>query len=80
MEIYQWLFKNGFKVSDTGYFVYATTNLLADKFDNQLKFETFVFPHKGGTDWIDKLIPEVKSVLEDDGMPPVGQSAMGGEL
>lgn len=80
MEIYQWLFKkNGFKVSDTGYFVYATTNSLADKFDNQLKFETFVFPHKGSTDWVDKLIPEVKSVLEDDGMPPVGQSAMGGE-
>lgn len=52
---------------------------MADKFDNQLKFETFVFPHKGGTDWVDKLIPEVKSVLEDDGMPPVGQSAMGGE-
>lgn len=80
MEIYQWLFKmNNFKVSDTGYFVYATTNSSAEVFDNQLKFETNIFPHKGNTDWVDKLIPKIKDVLENNDMPPVGRSAMGGE-
>ena len=37
MEIYQWLFrKNGFKVSDTGYFVYCNGNTDKEAFDAKL--------------------------------------------
>lgn len=79
MEIYQWLLeKNGFSVSDTGYFVYATGGWSEDKFDNILKFQTYIFPHHGTHDWVDSVIGDMKAVLDSDEMPPVGVAAMGG--
>lgn len=40
MEIYQWLFrKNGFAVSETGYFVYCNGVTDRDEFDGRLEFE-----------------------------------------
>lgn len=79
MEVYQWLLRqNDFKVSDTGYFVYTTGSWAGEKFDNILKFETNVFPHTGKTDWVDSVIKEMKTCLENDDMPPVGTAAMGG--
>lgn len=79
MEVYQWLLKkNGFTVSDTGYFVYATGSWSADKFDNNLAFETHVFPHTGNNEWVDNVINDMKACLESDEMPPVGVAAMGG--
>jgi CRISPR/Cas system-associated exonuclease Cas4 (RecB family) len=80
MEIYQWLLKqNGFEVSDTGYFVYATGTQDRDGFNNVVEFETFVFPHHGNSDWVEKTIKEMKKVMDSDKIPPVGISAMGGE-
>lgn len=79
MEIYQWLFKqNGFKVNDTGYFVYATGSWAHDRFDNVVKFETHIFGHHGNSDWVDKTILEMKQVMDNNTMPPVGVAAMGG--
>lgn len=79
MEVYQWLLRqNGFEVSDTGYFVYTTGSWAHEKFDNILKFETHVFPHTGKDDWIEPVILEMKQVLDNDEMPPVGVAAMGG--
>lgn len=79
MEIYQWLLKqNDFKVSDTGYFVYATGSSAPDKFDNIVKFETYTFPHHGKSDWVDDTIIKMKQVMDDDKMPAVGTAAMGG--
>lgn len=80
MEIYQWLLKqNGFDVSDTGYFVYATGTTDRDGFNNVVDFETFVFPHHGNSDWVEQTIIDMKKVMDSDKMPPVGVSAMGGE-
>ncbi len=80
MEIYQWLLrKNGFKVSDTGYFVYATGTTDRDGFNNKIDFETYVFPHHGNSDWVDQTILDMKKCMDDDDMPAVGVSAMGGE-
>ncbi len=80
MEIYQWLLKqNGFKVSDTGYFVYATGKQDRDGFFNIVEFETHVFPHHGSSDWVEGVIMEMKQVMDSDEMPPVGTAAMGGE-
>lgn len=78
MEIYQWLLKqNGFKVSDTGYFVYATGTQDREGFNNRVDFETHVFPHHGNSDWVDDTLQDMKACLEGE-MPAVGTSAMGG--
>lgn len=78
MEVYQWLLRqNGFKVSDTGYFVYANGDASKDKFDNTVEFRTHVFPHKGKTDWIEPTLLKMKECLEGD-IPEVGVAAMGG--
>jgi len=48
MEIYQWLLRqNGFKVSDTGYFVYANGKKDLDSFDNKLEFEVDLLSYEG---------------------------------
>ena len=76
MEIYQWLLRqNDFKVSDTGYFVYATGDTNQDAFDDKVVFTTHVFPHKGKSDWVDKVLVNIKDCLEGD-MPAVGRQVM----
>jgi len=48
IEIYQWLFrKNGFKVSDVGYFVYCNGKRDKEAFDGKLEFDIDVIPYKG---------------------------------
>jgi CRISPR/Cas system-associated exonuclease Cas4 (RecB family) len=80
MEIYQWLLKsNGFEVSNTGYFVYATGTSDREGFNNTVEFETHVISHTGTTDWVEKTIHDMKRVMDSDTMPPVGTAAMGGE-
>ncbi|MEM6998127.1 MAG: PD-(D/E)XK nuclease family protein [Patescibacteria group bacterium] len=80
MEVYQWLLKqNGLSVSDTGYFVYATGLQNRDGFNDQLDFETHVFPHEGDSSWVEPTLVNMKECLESDKMPPVGEAAMGGE-
>ena len=79
MEIYQWLLKqNGFKVSDTGYFVYATGTSDREGFNNVIEFETHVIPHTGSSDWVNDTILNMKKVMDSDVMPEVGTAAMGG--
>lgn len=70
MEIYQWLLRRkGFKVSNTGYFVYA--NGLRDKkaFDGKLEFEVILIPYTGSDDWVESKIAEAKKCLEQGELP-----------
>lgn len=77
MEIYQWLLRqNGFKVSDTGYFVYATGDPGKDVFDGVVEFTTHVFPHTGTSDWVEQTLLDMKACLESDTMPAVGRQVM----
>lgn len=70
MEIYQWLFrKNGFKVSDTGYFVYCNGITDKDFFDSKLEFEISLLPYKGNDSWIDKTIFDIHNCLNSN-QPP----------
>lgn len=79
MEVYQWLLRqNGFAVSDTGYFVYATGNPGKDAFDGVVEFETHVFPHTGKSEWVEQTLLDMKTCMESDTMPVVGTAAMGG--
>jgi len=57
MEIYQWLLRrNGFKVSDTGYFVYANSDKDKAAFDGRLEFKVEIIPYKGSDAWVEKTI------------------------
>lgn len=79
MEVYQWLLRqNGFKVSNTGYFVYANGDASAEDFGDILRFRTHVFPHKGDDNWIEQTLIDMKACLEGE-MPAVGKAAMGGD-
>jgi len=70
MEIYQWLFKmNGFKVSDTGYFVYCNGKTDKEAFDGKLEFDIKLIPYRGFTDWIEQNILDIKKCLDSPHIP-----------
>ncbi len=74
MGVYQWLLRNnGFEVSSTGYFVYANASSDKKAFDGQLEFEVTVVPSDGSADWIDDLLPKIKSALDSTALPPSGK-------
>ncbi len=78
MEIYQWLLRqNGFKVSDTGYFVYTNGRMDLDGFYNKVEFVTKVIAYTGDDSWVEGTIRKMKECLDGD-MPEVGTAAMGG--
>lgn len=78
MEVYQWLLRsNGFKVNDTGYFVYTNGRLDLDGFNDRVEFRTKVIPHTGKDDWVEPTIEKMKKCLDGD-MPKTGVSIMGG--
>jgi CRISPR/Cas system-associated exonuclease Cas4 (RecB family) len=72
--VYQWLLeKNGFKVSKTGYFVYANALQTEEKFDNKLIFDTTLVPCEGDTSWIDDTLLKIKECLDSDTYPATGE-------
>lgn len=79
MEVYQWLLRaNGFKVDDTGYFVYTNARFDLAGFDDNLQFKTKLIPYKGDDSWVDPTLAKMKNCLDAENMPPVGEAAMGG--
>ena len=80
MEIYQWLLRqNGFRVSDTGYFVYANGISDADGFFDKIEFKTKIIPYKGSTNWVEPTLMAIKECLEGDMPDEIGTAAMGGQ-
>jgi CRISPR/Cas system-associated exonuclease Cas4 (RecB family) len=70
MEFYQWLLrKNGFKVSDTGYFVYCNGRRDVKAFDAKLEFDIKIIPYEGNDGWIEMAVMEAKSCLLSDTEP-----------
>lgn len=70
MEVYQWLLrKNGFKVSDTGYFVYCNGDTDKEAFDGKLEFDIKLIPYKGNDSWIAKTITELHKCLNGNKIP-----------
>ena len=73
VEIYQWLFKqNGFKVSDTAYFVYANGNTDKAAFDAKLEFDISVLPYIGNSDWVENIVLEINECLMSPDIPASG--------
>ena len=74
MEIYQWLFrKNGFKVSDTGYFVYCNGKANLESFDARLEFDIKIIPYEGDDSWVEKTIEEAYFCLSSNSIPESGE-------
>jgi RecB family exonuclease len=70
MEIYQWLLeKNGFKVSDTGYWVYVNADTGQAGFDSKLVFDEQIISHKGNRNWVEKAIIDAHKCLMSDKCP-----------
>lgn len=70
MEVYQWLFrKNGFKVSDTGYFVYCNGKTDRKAFDAKLEFDIKLIPYTGNDDWIDDTLDSIFRCLQASQIP-----------
>lgn len=79
MEIYQWLFKeNGFKVSPTGFFVYANGRSDEKAFDAKLEFDIELIPYAGDDSWVAPTLVRMRETLSSDAIPSVGTSFGGG--
>lgn len=79
MEIYQWLLRqNQFTVNNTGYFVYTNGRMDMDGFFGKLEFKTKIIPYTGDDSWVENTVKQMKQCMDDDNMPPVGDSIMGG--
>ncbi len=70
MEIYQWLLRqNGYKVSDTGYFVYCNGKTDRQAFDAKLEFDITLIPYKGSDAWVEKAITDAYKCLNTNEIP-----------
>ncbi len=79
LEVYQWLLRrNGFAVSDTGYFVYTNGRMDLDGFNDRVEFRTKLIPYTGSAAWVEPTLMNMKECMDGD-MPAVGTAAMGGE-
>ncbi len=70
MEIYQWLLRqNGYKVSDTGYFVYCNGKTDRKAFDGKLEFDITLIAYTGSDVWVDQIIVDAHQCLRADSIP-----------
>lgn len=73
MEVYQWLLRqNGYKVSDTGYFVYCNGIADAQAFDQKLEFRVTLIPYQGDDGWVEKEIIKAHQCLNSHKIPKAG--------
>ena len=67
MEVYQWLLRrNGYRVSDTGYFVYCNGRADAPAFDGKLEFDITLIPYTGEANWVEPTLELIHRCLNDD--------------
>ena len=74
MEIYQWLFRqNGFKVSETGYFLYVNGKTDKKAFDGKLEFDVNLIAYKGDDSWVSGVLQKIKECLDTGKIPPANE-------
>ncbi len=74
IDIYQWLFKmNGFEVADDSVFLYSNGIKASKKFNDVMKFKTYVLEYKGSTEWVEAKILEIKKVLDQGSIPSLNE-------
>lgn len=73
MEVYQWIFRQlGFKVSNTGYFLFANARKNRAGFNGRLEFEMSIIPYEGNDKWVEEAIIAVKQCLDAKTTPLSG--------
>jgi len=66
MEVYQWLLRQkGFKVSNTGYFVYCNGDTSKEEFEGKLEFSISVIPYTGNDSWVEPTLFQIRACLEE---------------
>ena len=74
MEVYQWLLrKNGFIVSETGYFVYCNGDTDKEAFDGKLEFDIKIIPYTGNDSWIEGTLVGAHKCLSGDKISVAGK-------
>ncbi len=74
MEFYQWLLtQNGFRVSNTGYFVYTTGDNTQPNFSNELKFRTRLIAHTGDHKWVEPTLDIMIACASQAQVPASGK-------
>jgi hypothetical protein len=64
MEIYQWLLRrNGYSVSNTGYFLYCNGQTNREMFNERLEFDITLIPYEGDDSWIEETIKKIHLCL-----------------
>ncbi len=70
MEVYQWLLRQlGFKVSETGYFVYCNGKSDRKAFDGKVEFDVSLLPYEGDDGWIEETLVKLKTCLNGETSP-----------
>jgi len=70
LEIYQWLLrKNGFKVSNIGYFIFCNADSTKGQFLGNLEFNVTLVSYIADDSWIDKTLLNIKKCLMNDKLP-----------
>jgi len=80
IEIYQWLLrkqedlkKQGYRVSDKGFFIYANGRKDRKAFDAKLEFDVQILPYLGDDSWVENKIIEAHECLLKDEIPEPGE-------
>lgn len=74
MEVYQWLLRqNGYKVSDTGYFVYCNGKADREAFDGKLEFDVTLIPYQGDDSWVEGAVLAAHKCLNGSRIPAAGK-------
>jgi len=70
MDVYQWLLRcNGYKVSDTGYFVYCNGKADNRAFDAKLEFDVTLISYSGNDQWVEGTILDIHKCLNSEIIP-----------
>ena len=65
MEVYQWLLRqNGYKVSKTGYFLFAKVNKEGGFAEGKLSFDLYLEPQEGDILWIENAIQNARKAID----------------
>jgi len=76
IEIYQWLLRrNGFSVSDTGYFVYVNATKDRDRFSGRLEFKEEIIPYVGSDAWVEPAIIAAHRCLNNNSVRMLPESS-----
>lgn len=70
MDIYQWLLRrNGFDVSDLGYFLFVNADTSREHFNGELKFALQIIEYVGSDDWVEEAVMEAYECLCGEKIP-----------